>query len=218
MRGGRVWSGWCMLVRRTHWSQRWCMTWQRMSGLHCLTWQGSAVFHRGKFHVIGGCCTYGDARQVREERGSLRFCQLGVGQGRGGFPGRQHVPEDLRGRWWHGDVHVSCGWGGGTAGLQMADSRQIASWDSPHSLHDSMGGEAVSEHWWSPCGVHVGFEESQVEEIGGAGGVLWSCSVRLLFGDLNAPEWKMRNSSLCYTSTLFINFLFNHNHNKKNHH
>ena len=55
------------------------------------------VFHRGKFHVIGGYCTEMHGRL--EERGSLRFCQLGVGQGRGGFPGRQHVPEDLRGRW-----------------------------------------------------------------------------------------------------------------------
>nr|CAN80757.1 hypothetical protein VITISV_019821 [Vitis vinifera] len=54
-------------------------------------------FLRGKFHVIGGYCT--DARHVREERRSLGFCQLAVGQCRGGFPGSQHVPEDLRGRW-----------------------------------------------------------------------------------------------------------------------
>ena len=39
-----------------------------------------------------------------------------------------------------------CRWGDGTAGLQMADISQIASWDSPHSLHDNMAaGEVVSD-------------------------------------------------------------------------
>ena len=143
------------------------------------------VFHRGKFHDIGGYCT--------EMRKPL-ILQTGSGTGKGGFPGSQHLSEDLRGRWWHGDVHVSCGWGGGTTGLQMADSSRDASWDSPHSLHEYMGGEAVSNWmqklWWSLRGVHVGFEESQVEESGGAGGILGTCSVRLLFGDLNCSQMK----------------------------
>ncbi|KAL6334961.1 hypothetical protein AAG906_023766 [Vitis piasezkii] len=99
------------------------------------------IFHRGKFHVIGGYCTEMQGRFERS--GSLRFCQLGVGQGRGGFPGRQHVPEDLR---------------GGTAGLRWQTVDKLPA-EIRHTAYMTTWEEAViagGGNWWrrGVCG-HV---------------------------------------------------------------
>ena len=164
------WSVLCLLIGLHFWTQKRVIgaSYHRFlvfpMGCRCsVSWWESS---RSLWWWAGGTRIHGRFRAVclftiscRQRGGGERICQVCGGRS-------LDVPRRIPGGWCMSRVGMMvrrrhwgrlwcmmwqrmsgpCRWGDGTAGLQMADISQIASWDSPHSLHDNMAaGEAVSD-------------------------------------------------------------------------
>ena len=131
-----------------------------------LTWQGSAMNAKSFSSVVSSMSLAGTAQmQGMFERSAeaLDFANWQWDNVEEDFLEASTCPRTCVDG---GDMGMYMCHGGEVVALQDSrwHSSQDASWDSPHSLHDNMGGEAVSyclqKLWWSLRGVHVGFEES----------------------------------------------------------